>query len=183
MNNSHIKNLCLAAFFIALGFVLPFVTGSIPQIGNALLPMHIPVLLCGVVCGAKYGAAVGFVTPLLRSVIFGMPPIYPIGLAMALELATYAIVIGVLYNVLKGKPLQIYISLIVSMIAGRIVWGIATMALMGAAGGAFTMQMFLSGAFLTAVPGIVLQLILIPIVIVALRRAKLIDNYVKVEEN
>ncbi len=183
MKNTHVKNLCLAAFFIALGFVLPFVTGSIPAIGNALLPMHIPVLLCGVVCGAKYGAAVGFITPLLRSAVFGMPPIFPIGIAMAFELAAYAAVIGILYNLLKGKSFQIYISLIVSMIAGRIVWGLSTLVLLGVSGGAFTFQAFLSGALLTAIPGIVLQLILIPLVIVALRRAKLIDNTLETATN
>ena len=66
MKNSNVKNLALSAMFIAIGQVLPFFTGQIPQIGNMLLPMHIPVLLCGLICGWKYGALVGFTTPLLR---------------------------------------------------------------------------------------------------------------------
>ncbi len=84
-----VKNLTLAAMFMAIGMVLPFLTGQIPQIGNMLLPMHIPVLLCGLICGPQYGAAVGFVLPLLRSAVFGMPVIFPAATAMTSELVSY----------------------------------------------------------------------------------------------
>ena len=84
--NKDLKQLTLAALFLALGLVLPFFTGQIPQIGSMLLPMHIPVFLCGLICGWQYGAAVGFVTPLLRSALFGMPPLFPTAAAMPLEI-------------------------------------------------------------------------------------------------
>jgi len=71
--------------FIAIGLVLPFFTGQIPQIGRMLLPMHIPVFLCGLICGWKYGLMVGFILPLLRYAVFGMPVIFPNGIAMAFE--------------------------------------------------------------------------------------------------
>ena len=77
------KNLVRASLLMALGLLLPFLTGQIPQIGRMLSPMHIPVLLCGMICGWPYGLAVGFLTPLLRSVLFGMPAIYPQAVAMA----------------------------------------------------------------------------------------------------
>ena len=163
--------LVLTALFLALCLVLPFVTGGIPTIGNMLLPMHIPVLLCGLLCGWQYGLVIGFVAPLLRSVLFGMPPIYPVALAMAFELAAYGLIIGLVYTALHKRGLAaLYGSLLVAMLGGRLVWGVAEVVLLGMAGNAFTLQAFLSGALLTAVPGIVLQLVLIPAVMVALDR-------------
>lgn len=163
--------LVLTALFLALCLVLPFVTGDIPTIGNMLLPMHIPVLLCGLLCGWQYGLVIGFVAPLLRSVLFGMPPIYPVALAMAFELAAYGLIIGLVYTALHKRGLAgLYGSLLVAMVGGRLVWGVAEVVLLGMAGNAFTLQAFLSGALLTAVPGIVLQLVLIPAVMVALDR-------------
>lgn len=96
--SKNLKNLTLAALFLALGLVLPFFTGQIPQIGSMLLPMHIPVFLCGLICGWQYGAAVGFIVPLMRSVLFGMPPLFPTATAMAFELLTYGLVVGLLYS-------------------------------------------------------------------------------------
>lgn len=163
--------LVLTALFLALCLVLPFVTGGIPTIGNMLLPMHIPVLLCGLLCGWQYGLVIGFVAPLLRSALFGMPPIYPVALAMAFELAAYGLIIGLVYTALHKRGLAaLYGSLLVAMVGGRLVWGVAEVVLLGMAGNAFTLQAFLSGALLTAVPGIVLQLVLIPAVVVALDR-------------
>lgn len=165
-----IKNLVLAGLFLALGLVLPFVTGQIPSIGNMLLPMHIPVLLAGLVCGWKYGLLVGFLVPLLRSVMFGMPPMFPIAIAMAFELATYGLVSGLLYKMFAKSKFRILIALIGAMIDGRIVWGIATYFLLGISGSQFTREMFIAGAFLNAIPGIIAQLILIPIIVSALER-------------
>lgn len=163
--------LVLTALFLALCLVLPFVTGGIPTIGNMLLPMHIPVLLCGLLCGWQYGLVIGFVAPLLRSVLFGMPPIYPVALAMAFELAAYGLIIGLVYTALHKRGLAaLYGSLLVAMVGGRLVWGVAEVVLLGMAGNTFTLQAFLSGALLTAVPGIVLQLVFIPAVMVALDR-------------
>lgn len=171
MKNSNIKNLALAAMFMALGLVLPFFTGQIPQIGKMLLPMHIPVLLCGLICGWKYGLTVGFVTPLLRSVIFGMPILYPMAIGMAFELMTYGFVIGFLYERSRWKCIfALYRCLIIAMLSGRIVWGIAQMILLGVGQNGFTYQAFIAGAFLNAIPGIIIQLVLIPAVMVLLNK-------------
>ncbi len=172
---NHIKNLILSALCLAIAMYLPFLTGQIQTIGNMLCPMHIPVFLCAYICGWKWAAAVGLVSPFLRYAAFGMPPIMPIGIGMAFEMMTYGIVAGLLYKILPKKTLNIYVSLIISMIAGRIVWGIARLVIAGVVADAFTWQMFISGALLTAVPGIILHIILIPIIVMALRKAKLID--------
>ena len=161
--------------FLSLGLMLPFLTGQIPEIGNMLLPMHIPVMLCGLICGWKYGLSVGFIVPLLRSLIFTKPVFYPNAVAMAFELAAYGLIIGLVYHCSKWQCIRsLYRSLIASMIGGRLVWGAVQMLLLGVGKNGFTISMFLSGAFLTAIPGIILQLILIPIIILALHRTHLI---------
>lgn len=169
-----VQTLTTAAMLMALGFVLPFFTGQIPQIGSMLCPMHLPVLLCGFLCGWKYGLAVGFVLPLLRSVTLGAPPMY-VAIAMAFELAAYGFLAGFLYARSRWQcVVALYRCLILAMIGGRVVWAAAQAALSGVSGQAFTWQMFLSGAFFTAIPGIILQLVFIPAVMVALDRAGLV---------
>lgn len=165
------KNLTLSAMFLAVGMLLPFLTGQIPQIGNMMLPMHIPVLLCGVICGWQYGAALGFILPFIRYMVFGMPVLFPTGVAMAFEMMTYGLVIGLVYSASRWKCIvSLYRALIAAMVAGRLVWAVVQMILLGVSGGAFTMKMFLAGAFFNAVPGIIIQLVLIPSVMIALGR-------------
>lgn len=178
MKNKAPKNLVLSALFLAIGFVLPFFTGQIPTIGKMLLPMHIPVLLCGLICGWQWGLGVGFVLPLVRSLLFSMPVMYPTALAMAVEMAVYGAVIGYLYAHSKYQCVKaLYKCLIPAMVAGRVVWGAFMFVLMGLKGGGFTFEAFLAGSVLNAVPGIVLQLVLIPTVMVLLDRAKLVRFY------
>lgn len=172
MKKNDTKTLVLAAAFLALGLVLPFLTGQIQGIGNKLLPMHIPVLLCGFICGWQYGLLVGLITPLLRSVLFGMPPMMPTAAAMAFELAAYGAFTGLFYRLLPKSNVSVYVSLIGAMLAGRAVWGLASIVLYGMMGNAFGWQMFVAGGFLNAVPGMILQIVLIPVMIMALRRAK-----------
>ena len=179
--NRNLKKLVYAAVCLALCMVLPLLTGQIPQIGKQLSPMHIPVFLCGFLCGWPWGLAVGAIAPVLRSFLFGMPALYPDAVSMAFELATYGAVSGVLYRALPRKPWSVYVTLIVSMIAGRIVWGIAKWALLGLSGTAFTLQMFLAGAVLNAIPGIILHIALIPLIVFALNRAGLNENTPKGE--
>ena len=172
---NKIRRLTLSAMFLAIGLALPFLTGQIQTIGNMLCPMHIPVLLCGLICGWKYGAAVGVILPLLRSMIFGMPPMYPTAIAMAVELMTYGLVIGLLYSRSRWKcVVALYRCLIAAMLAGRAVWGVAEVILLGLGGSAFTVKAFMAGAFLNAIPGIILQLVLIPAIMVALDRTGLV---------
>lgn len=177
------QKLTLSAIFIAVGLVLPFFTGQVPQIGNMLLPMHLPVFLCGLICGWPYGLAVGMILPLLRSFAFGMPPLYPIALAMTFELAAYGFVSGFLYGRSRWQcMIALYRSLIAAMLCGRIVWGIAEVILLGIGGNAFTWQMFVAGAVLNAVPGIILQLVLIPAVMVSLHRTGLVPFHKRTSE-
>ena len=177
------KNLTLSAMFLAIGMVLPFLTGQIPQIGNMMLPMHIPVLLCGLICGWQYGAVLGFVLPLLRYLVFGMPVLFPTGIAMAFELMTYGLVIGHVYSRSRWKCIiALYRALIAAMLAGRLVWAAAQVILLGVSGSVFTVQMFLAGAFLNAVPGIIIQLVLIPVVMAALGRTGLVHFHIHKKE-
>jgi len=173
---SKTKKLTLSALFMALGIVLPFFTGQIKQIGNMLLPMHIPVLLCGFVCGAPYGLTVGFIVPLFRSLLFSRPELMPTAIAMAIELAAYGAITGLMYAKFKEKKFGIYVSLIVAMITGRAIWGIANIVLYRILGNPFTWEIFAAGAFLNAIPGIIIQLILIPIIIFALEKANLLKT-------
>lgn len=175
MKQLSIKNLTLSAMFMALGLVLPLLTGQIPQFGNMLLPMHIPVFLCGLICGWKYGAIVGFALPLIRYMIFGMPTIFPTGIAMAFELLTYGLVVGLMYERSRWQcVISLYRSILAAMLIGRAVWGVVQIVLLGIGGNAFTWQMFMAGAILNAIPGIILQLVLIPAIMVSLNRTGLV---------
>lgn len=178
MKHINLKNLVLSALFLALCIVLPFLTGQIPAIGSMLLPMHLPVLLCGFVCGWPFGFAVGAIAPLLRSVTFGMPPMMPTAAAMAFELAAYGLLCGLLYKYLPKKVPFIYVSLLLSMTAGRIVWGAAMYVLLGLSGSPFSFEAFLGGAVLNALPGIAIQIVLIPLIVIALEGAILLKRSV-----
>lgn len=170
----RIHTLVLAALFLAIGLVLPFFTGQIPQIGRMLLPLHLPVLLCGLLCGWQYGGAVGFVLPLLRYAMFGMPPM-PNGAAMAFELAAYGIIAGLLYSRSRWQCVfALYRSLLIAMVGGRLVWAAARVVMLGAANVPFTWEIFIADAFLSAIPGIILQLVFIPALMVALDRTGIV---------
>ena len=160
--NKYIVKPVLAALFLALGMVLPMLTGQIKEIGDSLLPMHIPVMICGLVCGYKYGAAIGLMLPFLRSLTFSMPPIYPNAVWMALELATYGLVIGFIYMKLSKNRLSMYVALITAMIMGRVVWGVSKAVLLGLGGSSFSISAFIVGGFVDSLLGIVLQLIVVP---------------------
>lgn len=180
MNN--VKKLAVTAMLFAVGMVLPFFIGQIPAIGKMLLPMHIPVLLCGFIVGWQYGALIGFLLPIVRGLVFGMPPLYPNAVAMAFEMAAYGFVSGYLYSHARWQCTKmLYISLVTAMLAGRIVWAFAEVILLGIGGNIFTWKMFAAGAFLNAIPGIIVQLTLIPIIMVTLRRAKVVPLWIGTE--
>lgn len=172
----YVRKIVYSALFLALAMVLPFLTGQIPEIGAALSPLHIPAILCGFICGWPWGLAVGFISPILRSLIFGMPPMMPKAIGMAFEIATYGAVSGLLYKLLPRKPWSVYVSLISAMIAGRVVWGVVRFALAGLQHSTFPFSAFLAGAVLDAVPGIILHIVLIPIIVMVLEKAKLTLN-------
>ena len=176
MKRNEVKKITLSAMFMALAFVLPFFTGQIPQIGSMLCPMHIPVLLCGFFCGAPWGMLVGFSAPILRSFIIGMPYMFPTAVCMAFELAAYGLVTGFLHKRLPKKKGFVYIALVGAMIIGRVVWGLAMLACMGLDTTKFGMAAFLSGAVTTAIPGIILQFVLVPIIVITLEKFVSVNN-------
>jgi len=176
MKRLSTKKIVYSGVFLAIGLLLPFLIAQIPSVGRRLLPMHIPVLLCGFVCGWPYGLIVGFILPVFRSALFSMPAMFPDAIAMAFELATYGFMSGLLHKLLPKKRAFIFVSLILSMICGRIVWGCVSLLLYGFGGMAFTWEIFMAGAFVNAIPGIVIQIILIPVIVVALSKAKLIES-------
>ena len=171
-----VLNVSLSGMFLALAYVMPFLTGQIPEIGSMLCPMHIPVLLCGFVCGAPYGLVVGLIAPVLRSLTLGMPPLFPTATAMAFELAVYGLMAGLLYKALPKKKINIYTSLIGAMIIGRIVWGVVMFCIMGFDMTKFGIAAFWAGAVVNAIPGIIAQIILIPMLIMILEKTKLMPN-------
>ena len=171
-----VLNMVYAAMCLTLCMVLPFLTGQIPQVGSMLSPMHIPVLLAGFLCGPWYALAIGFIAPILRFVLFSMPPIFPVGIAMSFELATYGLVSGYMYKLLPKKNANIYVALIVAMLVGRVVWGTVYTIIAGVSEVTFSWAAFVAGAFVNAIPGIILHIVLIPVLVMALRKIKVIED-------
>lgn len=172
MVKERTKQLVLAGFFMALGLLLPFLTAQVPALGARFLPMHIPVLLCGFVLGGPLGLLVGLTTPLLRSLLFGMPPMFPTAAAMAFELAAYGLIAGWVY----ARTSSVFPALISAMLGGRVVWGVVSFILYGLSGSTFGWQVFAAGAFINALPGIIFQLIAIPLLVLGLQKARVIQT-------
>lgn len=170
------KKIILSGFFIALAYLLPYLTGQLGTLGRALSPMHLPVLIAGFVCGAPAALVVGLIAPLLRSIIAGMPPLFPVAISMALELAAYGFFTGLFYKLFAKSKARVFGSLILAMILGRVVGGIANVILLGIAGTPYTFSIFITGMFLEAIPGIILQIVLVPIIVIALEKAKVIKD-------
>ena len=157
--------------FLAVALLLPQVFHQFGDLGRILLPMHLPVILCGFVCGWPWGLVVGLVSPLVSSAMFQMPPPFPTGTAMAFELATYGAMTGLLQKLFPKKILFIYANLILSMIFGRLVSGAVQFLIAGLGNTEFSFAAFWGGAIVVAAPGIAVQLLLIPPLVAALRRA------------
>lgn len=171
-NHYKLVRMILSGLFLALSYIMPFLTGQIPKLGSMLCPMHIPVLLCGFFCGWPWGLAVGFIAPLIRSLTLGMPPFFPTAICMSFELAAYGAVSGFMYKSLPPKKIYVYCSLLTAMIMGRIIWGSAMFVCMGINGKLFTYAAFFAGAIANAIPGIIVQIILIPIFVIILDKFK-----------
>lgn len=167
--NEKTKNLVWAALFLAIGIIIPYIFHATSLPGQIFLPMHIPVLLCGVILGKRYGLIIGILLPFINSALLGMPPIFPTGVAMAFELATYGVITGLLY---KDKKLNIFVSLIGAMVIGRIVSGVVNYILLTVGGNGFVFTAFLTTTFVKAIPGIIIQIILIPVVLKAIEHVK-----------
>ena len=171
-NKCSVKNMTLTAVCIALCVVLPIAFHSIPDAGSVFLPMHIPVLICGMICGWPYGFICGLMGPLLSSALTGMPPIAILP-AMMLECGTYGMVSGIMLELVHTKSTygDLYISLVTAMLAGRVMSGIAK-ALIFMPG--MSMTAWITASFITALPGILIQLVFLPSVVLTLMKAKII---------
>ena len=176
MRNERLRKLVLAALFFAIGLVLPFVTGQVPQIGAMLLPMHLPVFLCSLICGWQFGLPVGLLLPIVRSLLFSMPPLFPTAVAMSAELAAYGFFAGFFYKLFLNhgwkKLFAVFVSMILAMILGRLVWGGMMWLLLSVSGKGFTFEQFLAGAVINAIPGIAMQIVLVPTIMMTLDRQK-----------
>ena len=187
MTSLQTRKMTYSAMLLALAVLMPRLAGLIPQIGKTLNLMHIPVLLCGFLCGWPWGLGVGFLAPLLSSAVNGMPGIFPDALVMAFELAAYGAVAGLAYVLLSRQPraARVYLALLTAMLAGRIVYGIVYLILTGI--GLVQINEALlafvwARAFVRPLPGIALQLVLVPLLVLALERAGLgLNNRRKTE--
>lgn len=171
---SSIKRMTMAAVCTALCVVLPIAFHSIPDAGSVFLPMHIPVLICGMICGWPYGLICGLMGPMLSSALTGMPPVAFLP-AMMVECGVYGLVSGLMLKVLRTKSTyaDLYIALVVAMLAGRVVSGIAK-ALIFTPG--LAMSAWVTASFVTALPGIVIQLVFLPSVVFTLMKARVIPQ-------
>jgi len=172
---SYVKRSIITAACIALSVILPMAFHSIQNAGSIFSPIHMPVLLCGLICGPAFGLLCGLVGPLLSSLFTGMPTMAYLP-PMMVELAFFGLVGGLMINLIRTRKLYVdlYISLVVAMIAGRVVAGIAKALIF--APGSYSMAVWTTSYFVTAWPGIIIQLALIPMIIFALMKARIIPE-------
>ena len=170
-----LKKLVLTGILIAAGVALPIAFHAIPNAGSIFLPMHIPVLICGLICGFPYGLICGILTPLLSSLLTGMPPVAYLP-GMLCELAVYGLISSLLVKAIRtpNHYLNLYACLIGAMLAGRITYGILNSLIFRA--GNYSLQLWMTSAFVTSLPGILIQLIFVPAIVIALEKAKLADT-------
>lgn len=171
MKKNTVKQLCVCGICIALCYVLPMAFHAV-GLGSVMAPMHIPVLLCGLICGGWYGMICGLVGPVLSSVLSGMPPVMNL-IFMIPELMVYGLVSGTCSRLIRtGKTTaDLYISLVAAMLLGRIVGGVAKALFFLGTGKAFGVAAWVSGYFVTSAPGIVAHLVLIPPLVLVLMGA------------
>ena len=158
--------LVVAALCLALCVLLPMVFHAFGMMGPVFLPMHIPVLLCGLLCGPRLGLLCGLLGPILSGVLTPMPVLYPTGVAMAFELGTYGLISGWL-----AKKYNIYVALVCALLCGRAVSGLANTVLLGMLGNGYSLKAFLTAAFVTGLPGIAVQLVALPPLVLLVKKA------------
>lgn len=170
---TNTKKAIICAIMIAMCVVLPMAFHAIPNAGSIYLPMHIPVLLCGLVAGWPYGLLCGIAGPVMSHLITGMPPMGYLP-QMVIELAAYGLISGLLMNFLpiKNETAKVYTSLIGAMLLGRVVSGISKALIFAKC--SYSVTLWVTGLFVTGLPGIIIQIIFIPVIYFALKKAKLI---------
>lgn len=173
MMQKKTRELVLTAMLLALGMVLPFLTGQIPAIGQMISPLHIPAFICGLTCGWQWGLVLGVVLPILRSIVFGMPPLVAVAIPMAFELAVYGAVCGLLYPLFAKQTKRLpamLAALVIAMIAGRLVGGAAKAVVMGITGAGYTFAAFVAGYFTSTLVGAAIHLVLVPAIVTAVEK-------------
>ena len=175
--SKKIRQLVYSAVFLALALVLPFLTGSIPAVGKTLCPMHLPVLLCGFCCGPLWGLLVGAAAPILRMLVFGAP-LLPSALPMMFELAAYGFLSGLLYRAFPKKVPYLYLSLFAAMLGGRLagILGKVLFYFVGDVKSSLTLAAFYASYVTGAIGGIIVQILLVPLLVLAIRRAGFLLN-------
>lgn len=172
-----LRPLLITAILLSIGLILPFLTGQVQVLGQAISPLHIPVFICGLCCGFGWGAALGVLLPLLRSVLFGMPPLVPMAIPMAFELAAYGAICGLLYPRLRKKctyPIvAMLLSMLVAKIPGCLLGGAVKALVMGLEGNTYSFHAFLTGYFTSTAVGTLLHFLLVPVIVTALENAGL----------
>lgn len=169
MKSRKIQKMVETALLIAVGLILPQFLHTIPQSGLIFLPMHIPVLLCGLLCGWSWGLACGAIIPVLSYLFFGMPVAAYLP-SMVFELAVYGLVAGLIYY---KMGMNIYFSLILAMLSGRVIYGLLQTALFLTGGSEYSFAIFFTTLFVKGLPGIIIQLIIIPPLVIVLQKAGL----------
>ena len=185
--SSNVQRLVIAAVLIALGLVLPLFLGQVQVFMQGVSPMHIPALLAGLTLGPIWGVAVGAITPILRGFVFGMPPLMPTGVSMAFELAAYGCLTGLIYPLFvrrfeKNHLPAILLSMLIAMVLGRFVGGAAQAILQTTRGNQYAFSTFVTAYFVKTAVGAVLHLIAVPLITLALERAKLSPLMAEIEK-
>ena len=171
MLKTKTQKLTLTGMLMAVGILLPFATShGLGLAGTVLLPMHIPVFLCGLLCGPLYGAVCGLLLPLLNSVLTGMPALYPMLPIMTAELLVYGAVSGATYHKtpLSRVKFGVYPAMLIAMACGRVAYGLIFQLLLIISGQLKALSVW--AAIATGLPGIVVQLLLVPAIVLAIRR-------------
>ena len=179
-NKSIIYKITTTGMLLALGIILPILFHVFSISGLIFLPMHIPVLICGLLCGWQYGMVIGLILPFAANLISGAPPIYPTAISMAFELMAYGVVIALafkLFQKIMRNEFAYIVSLIIALVGGRIVLAIANIILLNLQGNTYTIEAFISAAFVTAIPGIIIQLIFIPVLMVILDKSGFVRKF------
>ncbi|MDK2563101.1 ECF transporter S component [Romboutsia sedimentorum] len=155
------KKIVLSGLFIAFGIIVPMIFHTVNLAGSIFLPMHIPVLIAGFLLGPLYGGIVGALTPILSSFMTGMPPLVPVMPIMVFELCAYGIITGFLF----GKTKNTYISLVGAMIGGRLFAVVGAFLVSLTIAPQVSPLMFVFGSLAKAIPGMIVQIVFIPILV------------------
>ncbi|MGM9661553.1 MAG: ECF transporter S component [Oscillospiraceae bacterium] len=172
---TELKNLAVSALLLAASVVLPFAGGVLP-LGDRLLLAQIPVLLCGLVCGAPYGAAVGLLAPFLSFVVTGAPAIYPDAVAMAVEYALFGAVASPIFRAFARSAASLYASLIAAMAAGRVGYIAASYIMLELQKQPYSLSAIVRQECVACWPGLLLQLLAVPALVLAADRTGLMDE-------